>query len=132
MLECMSENLPATQTNRDNGDISDFLNELLTQNPNSIKSEIAKEALDYHCPAAFFEDLLQHGCVSGMVGKMIYYDDTHAFFDKHYHVIEEIRHAVEENLGEKLSLNGDLKNSLAWFAFEETAYQLALETGVVN
>ena len=67
-----------------------------------------------------------------MVGKMIYYDDTHAFFDKHYHVIEEIRHAVEENLGEKLSLNGDLKNSLAWFAFEETAYQLALETGVVN
>ena len=39
---------------------------------NSIKSEVAKEALDYYDIKDFFSDLLNHGCVSGMIGSLIY------------------------------------------------------------
>ena len=85
---------------------------------------MAQEALDYDNPKGFFEDLAQHGCVSGMVGSLIYYHDTHAFFDKHYHEIEEIRHAIQDDVGLVLETHGDLKNHLAWLAFEYRAGQL--------
>ena len=32
-----------------------------------IAAAVAQEALDYDNPARFFEDLAQHGCISGMV-----------------------------------------------------------------
>lgn len=127
----MSETYP-DDTETINQDVRGRLEQLLSQHPHSVKANVAREALDYHCPVAFFKDLLQHGCVSGMVSGMIYYTDTHSFFDKHYAAIETIREEVEENLGEKLSLNGDLKNALAWFAFEETAYRTALEIGIIE
>jgi len=62
-----------------------------------------------------------------MVSGLIYYSETHAFFDQHYEEIEDLRIATEEEIGEPLKIKGDLKNFLAWFAFEETAYQLAQE-----
>ena len=85
---------------------------------------MAQEALDYDNPRNFFEDLSRHGCASGMVGSLIYYHETHAFFDTHYHEIEEIRLQVQEEIGLVLNIEGDLKNHLAWFAFEQRAYQL--------
>ena len=85
---------------------------------------MAQEALDYDNPKAFFEDLAQHGCISGMVGSLIYYHETHAFFDKHYHEIEEIRHQIQDDIGLALEAHDDLKNHLAWLAFEHRADQL--------
>ena len=32
---------------------------------------------------SYLEDLQQHGCVSGMVGNLIYYHDTCKFYNKH-------------------------------------------------
>lgn len=61
---------------------------------------------------------------------MIYYRDTQAFFDDHYEEIEDLREQYEENVGEPLSISGDLKNFLAWFAFEDVAYRLAEEMGL--
>ena len=60
---------------------------------------------------------------------MVYYSDTHAFFDKHYDEIEELRDDWEDSVGQPLAIKGDLKNFLAWFAFEEVAYQMAEELG---
>ncbi len=93
----------------------------------SIESEIAKEALDYNDGdvASFFRDLLQHGCQSGMVSSLIYYADTHAFYDKHYDEIESIRTELEDDFGQPLTVSGDLKNWFAWLAFEETARKIA-------
>ena len=93
----------------------------------SIESEIAKEALDYNDGdvASFFKDLLQHGCQSGMVGSLIYYADTHAFYDKHYDEIESIRAELEDDFGQPLTVSGDLKNWFAWLSFEETARKIA-------
>ena len=67
----------------------------------------------------FFEDLLQHGCVSGMVSHLIYYTDTAQYYDEFYDEIEELRENFEDETGAALKINGDLKNWFAWFAFEE-------------
>lgn len=92
-----------------------------------IAWHVAREALEYDNPEMFFEDLSRHGCICGMVWSLIYYTDTHAFFDEHYDEIQEIKDDCEDNVWEPLQIKGDLKNFLAWFAFEEIAYRLASE-----
>ncbi|MCF6194865.1 MAG: hypothetical protein L3J46_11095 [Kangiellaceae bacterium] len=103
------------------------LKQILKDLPQSIKAEVAEEALDHEDPQTFFKDLLQYGCISGMVTNLIYYKDTHAFYDKHYTEIEALREEYEESIGEPLKIPNDLKNFLAWFAFEQVAYQLVSE-----
>ena len=93
-------------------------------NENTIEYEVLQKSLDYDNPKDFFTDLLEHGCVSGMVSGLIYYVNTHKFFDKHYEQIEKLRQDYEEHTGEPLKIEYDLKNFLAWFAFEETARKL--------
>ena len=66
-----------------------------------------------------------------MVSGLIWYTDTHRFFDKHYHAIEELREDFEESIGVPLSVKGDLKNHLAWFAFEEVASRIASEWDIL-
>lgn len=96
--------------------------------PNSLRSEVAAEALKYDDNIeAFFTALLAHGCQSGMIGSLVYFHDTHAFYDKHYEEIEELRYELEHAFGESLKPQGDLKNWYAWMAFEETARLIADE-----
>lgn len=44
---------------------SDFLRQI--QNEDSIRGQVATEALQHDDIPTFFSDLIQHGCVSGMV-----------------------------------------------------------------
>lgn len=106
--------------------IKEKLEGIIENEPNTIKACVAQEAIDYGCEEieTFFSDLLQHGCQSGMISSLIYYVDTHKFFDTHYDEIEELRYEYEEMLGEALKPNGDLKNWYAWFAFEEIARKI--------
>ena len=61
----------------------------------------------------FFRNLAQHGCVSGMVGKLVWYTETHAFYDKYYDNIEELMVEYLENVGEALNVGDrDWKNTL--------------------
>lgn len=104
------------------------LEAIRTDNPGTLRAAVAAEALDYHDdPAAFFRDLQGYGCASGLVSGLIYYADTHAFFEAHYDEIEDLRADVESSMGEPLRIRGDLKNFFAWFAFEETAYRMAVD-----
>lgn len=106
------------------------LKTITLDDPQSLRAAIAREALDYHDVTGFFSDLLQYGCQSGMVGSLIYYSDTHKFYDTHYHEIEDIRYDLEQSSGKALKPNGDLKNWYAWLGFEETARQLADELSI--
>ena len=98
---------------------------------NDLKAYVSQYALDelenYDNIEDWFSDLLQHGCSSGMVGGLIYYSDTHKFYDDYYEDIEDLRNEYEEMLGETLKPEYDLKNWYAWFGFEETARKLADE-----
>lgn len=106
------------------------LRAIIDHAPNSLKATVANEALDHDDITCFFSDLLRHGCQSGIVGSLIYYSDTHKFYDTYYHEIEEIRYGLEQSFGESLKPNGDLKNWYAWLGFEETARLLADELNI--
>jgi len=83
------------------------------------------------------DDLLQYGCQSGLVGELVYYVDTVAFYEAHRQEIAGLLAEILANTG--LSVGGLLtdwdktdpltqgthnQNLLAWFGFEETARRL--------
>ena len=95
-------------------------------------------------PELIMEDLLQHGCQSGMVGELIYYSDTMKFYKRHkeeingllYEMIESIVEGPSGIFGDKwnkedpLALQELNQNLLAWFGFEETVRKLAEKLGI--
>ena len=111
--------------------ITEKLQEIVKNSPNTIKACVAQEALEhsYDDIKNFFSDLQQHGCISGMIGSLIYYVDTNKFYEKHYSEIEEIRTELEDSFGQPLEIKGDLKNYYSWISFEEISFQLANELG---
>ena len=100
----------------------------------SILQEVAREYFEhsYESVADFFNDLLHHGCSSGMVTRLIYYCDTHEFFQTHYEEIETLRSDYEEMTGQPLIPQGDLMDWYSWFAFEEVAKTLAITLGIIS
>lgn len=102
-----------------------FLKKIIKEEPDSIRAFVAQEALERDSIRIFFNDLSSHGCISGMVSSLIYYHQTHQFFDTYYDQVEDLRLRYEKETGRQINLGHDLKNTLAWFAFEETAYDLA-------
>ena len=60
-----------------------------------------------------------------MVGSLIYYKDTHDFYEKHYDEIEEIRDELtEQGIEVCIPSKNDIKNFFAWMSFEERAKNL--------
>jgi len=98
-----------TMTTVSKQNLREALMQIASSKPLSLRSAVAKEALGYDNPKIFFADLLQHGCITGMVSGLVHYNDTHAFFDKHYAEIEALRHDYEFNIGEPLEIKNDLK-----------------------
>jgi len=93
----------------------------------------------------YLEDLMQHGCQSGMVSGLIYYSDTLKFYKAHKKEIKALLVETLEQTGytDPIGLFGDKwdktdpfaddtnnQNLLAWFAFEETARILADRNGI--
>lgn len=97
--------------------------------PMTIRAAVANAAAEKTNPhvGCFFRDLCHHGCVSGMISGLVSYADTHRFFEAHYDEIDELRQDFEDSTGEPLKITGDLKNALAWFTFEQIAFQMAGE-----
>lgn len=107
------------------------LRKMLAASTSDLEKAVLEECLSETEPECFIDGVLKWGCVSGSVGSLIYYSDTHKFYDKHYCEIEELREDYENNNGIPIKITGDLKNYLAWFAFEETLYRIAGKIGIV-
>jgi hypothetical protein len=105
-------------TNTDNSLLNRYVAGYILDNMNGY-SGTDKEKI-----TAWYKDLMMGGCKSGFVGSLIYYTDTHKFFDKYYTEIMELAEEVEEQTGIKLQHESDLKNWYAWFGFEETARKI--------
>lgn len=104
------------------------LETLLRKNNGNITEAVIKEALSYSDPISFFRDLQKYWCESWMVTSLIYYKDTHEFFDKHYDEIEDIRYQlVWDSIDVNFPQSSDLKNFLSWLSFEQRAYELSNE-----
>jgi len=125
----MSEEETATEYIKKLQDIAD--------NERGLRSAVAQILVDNADDddddlISYMEDVLNHGCVSGIVGDLIYYTDTIKFFDDNEEDIEDLIDEMKAEFGYKTrpqfidSLNGSAedidqeKNLLAWFAFEET------------
>ena len=85
-----------------------------------------------------YDDLMQGGCRSGIVGHLIYYADTCRFFLKYKAEINTLLGNILDSTGctipaelfrdwekaDPLALETNNRNILAWFGFEETARSL--------
>ena len=88
----------------------------------------------------FLDDVLSHGCQSGIVGELIYYSDTTRFFKRHQDEINELLKEIIDSTGlsmaelfrdfdqeDPLVLDYPNQNLLAWFGFEETIRAIEAE-----
>ena len=81
-------------------------------------------------------NVLEHGCISGIVNELIYYYQTEAFFNRHKDEINDLAHELSEEIyGDKYSIYKNFqyecsKNTLSWFGFEETTRLIANELGI--
>ena len=113
------------------------LNKLRGESP--LKDSVIDYWLDEDNIKEQMESLQKYGCVSGMIGTLIYYNDTEEFYNRHKEEINEIAYEIVESCGYNsiFDLMGDVldkddqlfietsnKNRMAWFGFEETSYKL--------
>ncbi|MFN8578829.1 MAG: hypothetical protein U0354_18530 [Candidatus Sericytochromatia bacterium] len=113
--------------------ITKQLEQLTAQTDNALTKYVAEYLLESGNDEEIkttIRDILEHGCVSGIVSELIYYKDTHDFFDKFYNEIETLRYEYERETGENLKIESDLKNFLAWFGFEQTVYNISFDLGL--
>ena len=87
-------------------------------------------------------DVLEHGCQSGMVGHLIYYNQTTAYYEGHKDEINKLLYETMDECGiyapsqlfgdkwdeeDPLAIDYYNQNLLAWFGFEETMRKVARE-----
>ena len=82
------------------------------------------------------KEVVQNGCISGVVQDLIYYSDAVAFHDQHEDEIWDMLYEYANNTGENsvmhmiAKMNGNiasmmqLKTQLTWWAVEEVCYEL--------
>ena len=103
---------------------------------------VINEWSDYDDKKHIFTDVLYHGCQSGMVGFLIWYSDTTAFYKKYQEEINELLYDVQASTGlygmkdlfgkrwdeeDPLAIEDYNQNLLAWFGFEETLRNIGLK-----
>ena len=120
------------------------LQAIKTETTNKLKLSVIDSILDHgeNEIKGYIEDVLNHGCESGIVGELIYYSDTVKFYEEFKTEIKTmLKEAMEETgLKSPQELFGnkwdeedyfaeeDLnKNLLAWFGYEETVRNIAYE-----
>ena len=106
-----------------------------------VCSWVIRRWSDYSDKTYVFRDVLEHGCVSGIVSELIYYSDTLAFYKKYRNEINELLKDLMDGTGffsmkdlfgknwndeDPLILDTHNQNLLAWFGFEETLRNIGL------
>ena len=125
-------------------DIKANTNNKLTK---SVCNYVINEWQDYSDKKNIFTDVLNYGCQSGIVGSLIYYSDTVAFYKRYKEEINEILYQTMNDCGvyspselfnEKWDKEDPLANEtcnqnlLAWFGFEETLRNIGLHFEVLQ
>ena len=106
------------------------INEYLKIIKSNIALKVIEESRNYEDIECFFKDLLNNGCQCWMIWSLIYYTDTHKFFDDNYYEIEEMRLELQENWCLEQLPESDYKNYFAWLSFEETARKIVDYIGI--
>ena len=98
----------------------------LKEDASSLRSEVL-EILENHIEDCenfeevknFMEDLRANGCVSGMIGELIYYSDTKKFFIEN---LDEIQDYLNDLIQEHVYYIDEFDyNEIVWVVFEAIA-----------
>ena len=95
---------------------------------------VIDDILEQDNQQGYIKDVLEHGCQSGVVSSLIYYNDTTAFYDKYNEDIYNLLYVDMQDFGYQsipemvASLNGakdvgsdeQYKNLLAWYGYERS------------
>lgn len=75
---------------------------------------------------SFLEDMQKGGCISGMIGELVYHHDCKNFYIKNIDDLEEFKTEMEEQLGESIKNRHNLPHYtfLCWLCFEEYCYNI--------
>ena len=79
----------------------------------------------------YCQEVINHGCVSGVAPSMIYYTDTIKFYDNFVDEINDllVNYYVNptdiiDDDDDKLFISDYSKNKLAWYAYETVVYEI--------
>ena len=114
--------------------------------PGSITAEVLNDILSkydeggHDAAESYIKNVLQYGGEAGFVSKLIYYNDTTAFFERHKEEIKKLLTEIMHEIGVKSPAEifgaswddddyfcEDIYNQslLAWFGYEETLRKVA-------
>ena len=122
------------------------IKEIKRNTENKLTKRVCDYVIDewssYDDKKHIFTDVLYHGCQSGMVGFLIWYSDTTAFYKKYIEEINTLLYNVQSSTGlygmkdlfgkkwdeeDPLAIEDFNQNLLAWFGFEETLRNVGLQ-----
>ena len=122
------------------------IKELKRNSNNALTKKVCNYVIekwhDYDKKEHIFTDVLDYGCQSGVVGSLIYYSDTVAFYKKFKDEINELLYEIQASTGiydlkklfgnnwdeeDPLIIEAYNQNLLAWFGFEETLRNIGYE-----
>ena len=108
--------------------VEEFNNRLSKRVINDLlATKLTTTELKYH-----INDIIQHGCISGVVTELIYYSDTTKFFNCYRKEILDMLQDPDKNVyfnetcwidHKKYSVSE--KNDLCWFAYENIVLRIA-------
>ena len=122
-----------------------ILNQQAIEENDGLMESVTKYVLnkwdEYDDPKNVVMDVIQHGCISGIVSELIYYSDTVAYYEKNREAIYDLLYDAMDEIGvynlseffsdwekdDPLALGYYNQNILAWFGFEETMRNFAEE-----
>ena len=89
--------------------------------------DMACHITNYDNPLCFFQDLQKGGCISGMIGMLIYNSDCLALYGKHANDMEEFREELEDEIGSPIERDRNIRHYvwICWLCYEELAYKIA-------
>ena len=111
----------------------------LRAQPEKLYSDVHNYIIDYvldQCHGdeeirSFFTFLRTKGCVTGLVRDLIYYHETHAFYDHFFEDIKSFRNDMEA-LGVVFCPIDDHKNWYSWHVFEKVGHIVEFEIGLTR
>lgn len=116
-------------------DTNRFVKDLLMQANQYSEADFAEEFIenmachiaDYSRPRSFFADLVYGGCISGMVGMLIYNSDCKRIYIEHIDSMEDFKEELEGELGASITNRHKVPHYtfMCWLCYEELAFSIA-------
>jgi len=103
-----------------------------------LQKAVATDAIEREDPWGFLDDIRKHGVESGIVGHLVHYNDSSAFYQQHEEEIWDMLEEDRSNSGAEsiLAMLGSmswagnvgsdvqLRGYLAWYCYEVAVHQL--------